>query len=63
LSWSYRRRHQQQRDAYYVSSAATAGVSIAGRPLLLPLMWSLFPGLLPLASRHGHDLLLRKSLF
>jgi hypothetical protein len=32
-------------------------------PLLPPSMWSLFLQLLPLTSRHGHDLLLRKSLF
>jgi hypothetical protein len=40
-----------------------AGVSVARRLLLPPSMWSLFLRLLSLASRHGHDLLLSKSLF
>jgi hypothetical protein len=40
-----------------------AVVSTARRQLLRPSMWSLFPQLLPLTCRHGHDLLLRKSLF
>ena len=46
-----------------VSSTATAIVSTAQRPLLPPSMLSLFPRLLPLTCCHGHDLLLRKSLF
>jgi len=54
-----RRRHR----CPDVSSTATAVVSAARRPLLRPLMWSLFPRLLTLTCRHGHDLLLRKSLF
>ncbi len=55
-----------------LSRCFLAGVSAAQRrPLLPPSMWpllplpmrSLFPQLLPLTSRHGHDLLLQKNLF
>jgi hypothetical protein len=55
-----------------LSQCFLVGVSAAQRrPLFPPSMWpllslsmrSLFPRLLPLTSRHGHDLLLRKSLF
>jgi len=46
-----------------VSSATTAVVSAPQRPLLPPSMWSLFLQLLPFTIRHGHDLLLHKSLF
>ncbi len=55
-----------------LSRCFLAGVSVARRrPLLPPSMWPLlppsmrflFPRLLPLTSRHGHDLLLQKSLF
>ncbi len=57
-----------------LSRCFLAGGVSAGRrrPLLPPSMWpllppsmrSLFPRLLPLTSRHGHDLLmLQKSLF
>jgi hypothetical protein len=46
-----------------VSSDATGGVSTTRWPLLPLSLRSLFPRLLPLTSRNGHDLLLRKSLF
>jgi hypothetical protein len=57
-------RRRRRRRRYSLSLPPPfAGVSVALRLLLPPSMWSLFLWLLSLASRHGHDLLLSKSLF